>query len=84
MICKNTLANPKEYKLRRHYESLHSEFSKLPEELRKQKSLLLKRELTGQQVIFTKPTQDLEAATEISFEISRLIAKTGRPFTDGD
>ncbi|KAL4706884.1 hypothetical protein ACJJTC_010118 [Scirpophaga incertulas] len=53
-------------------------------ELRKQKMLSLKRELIGQQAMFTKPIQDSEAATEVSYEISRMIAKRSRPFNDGD
>ncbi|XP_015431640.1 PREDICTED: general transcription factor II-I repeat domain-containing protein 2-like [Dufourea novaeangliae] len=84
MKSKSTAAVPKEYNIRRHYENLHSIFSKLPEELCKQKLSSLKRELTGQQAMFTKRVQDSEVATEISFEISRLTAKMCRPFTDGD
>ncbi|KAK9712722.1 hypothetical protein QE152_g24746 [Popillia japonica] len=53
-------------------------------ELRKQKMLSLKRKLTGQQAMFTKPIQDSETATEVSYEISRMIAKRSRPFNDGD
>ncbi|KAK9700911.1 hypothetical protein QE152_g30954 [Popillia japonica] len=46
--------------------------------------LSLKRELIGQQAMFTKPSQDSETATEVSYEISRMIAKRSRPFNDGD
>ena len=35
--------------------------------------------------MFTKPSiDDLETATEVSYEISRMIAKRSRPFNDGD
>nr|XP_022915286.1 general transcription factor II-I repeat domain-containing protein 2A-like [Onthophagus taurus] len=53
-------------------------------ELRKQKMLSLKQELIGQQAMFIKPIQDSETATEVSYEISRMIAKRSRPFNDGD
>nr|XP_022900894.1 general transcription factor II-I repeat domain-containing protein 2A-like [Onthophagus taurus] len=46
--------------------------------------LSLKRELIGQQAMFIKPIQDSETATEVSYEISRMIAKRSRPFNDGD
>ena len=46
--------------------------------------LSLKRELIGQQAMFTKPIQDSETATEVSYEIFRMIAKRSRPFNDGD
>ncbi|XP_072400185.1 protein FAM200C-like [Diabrotica undecimpunctata] len=46
--------------------------------------LSLKRELIGQQAMFTKPIQDSETAAEASYEISRMIAKRSRPFNDGD
>ena len=34
--------------------------------------------------MFHKSTQDSEVATETSFQISLLIAKRCKPFTDGD
>ncbi|XP_072383862.1 general transcription factor II-I repeat domain-containing protein 2-like [Diabrotica undecimpunctata] len=34
--------------------------------------------------MFTKPIQDSETATKVSYEISRMIAKRSRPFNDGD
>lgn len=48
LICKSTVAVPKEYSIR-HYENLHSIFLKLPQELRKQKLSSLKQELADQQ-----------------------------------
>ncbi|CAB3256370.1 unnamed protein product [Arctia plantaginis] len=46
--------------------------------------LSLKRELIGQRTMFTKPIQDSETATEVSYEISRMIAKGSRHCNDGD
>ncbi|KAB0803132.1 hypothetical protein PPYR_00102 [Photinus pyralis] len=84
LICKNSVAIAKEYNVKRHYETQHPSFTKFTGELRKQKMLSLKRELIGQQAMFTKPIQDSETATEVSYEISQMIAKRSRPFNDGD
>ncbi|CAK1581085.1 unnamed protein product [Parnassius mnemosyne] len=84
LICKNSVVIAKEYNVKRHYETQHPTFTKFTGELRKQKMLSLKRELIGQQAMFTKPIQDSETATEVSYEISRMIAKRSRPFNDGD
>ncbi|CAK1596193.1 unnamed protein product [Parnassius mnemosyne] len=84
LICKNSVAIAKEYNVKKHYEMQHPTFTKFTGELRKQKMLSLKRELIGQQAMFTKPIQDSETATEVSYEISRINAKRSRPFNDGD
>ncbi|XP_072392496.1 general transcription factor II-I repeat domain-containing protein 2-like [Diabrotica undecimpunctata] len=78
LICKNSVAIAKEYHVKQHYETQHPSFTKFTGELRKQKMLSLKRELNGQQAMFTKPIQDSETATEVSYEISRMIAKRSR------
>ncbi|CAK1578448.1 unnamed protein product [Parnassius mnemosyne] len=84
LIIKNSVAIAKEYYVKRQYETQHPTFTKFTGELRKQKMLSLKRELIGQQAMFTKPIQDSETATEVNYEISRMIAKRSRPFNDGD
>ncbi|XP_072377718.1 general transcription factor II-I repeat domain-containing protein 2-like [Diabrotica undecimpunctata] len=84
LICKNSVAIAKEYNVKRHYKMQHPSFTKFTGELRKQKMLFLKREFIGQQAMFTKPIQDSETATEVSYEISRMIVKRSRPFNDGD
>jgi len=45
---------------------------------------LLKVELANNQAMFHKSTQDSEVATKISFQISLLIAKRCKQFTDCD
>lgn len=84
LICKSSVSIPKEYNVKRHYETQHPTFAKLTGENRTQRISTLQRELIGQQSMFTKPIQDAETATEVSFEISRIIAKTCRPFKDGE
>lgn len=46
--------------------------------------LSLKLELIDQQAMFTKPIQDLETATEVSYEISLMIVKRSHPLNDGN
>jgi hypothetical protein len=82
--CKQTVAVPKEYNLRRHYESKHINFEKFQGELRKQQIASLIRSLSAQQRVFTKGMEQVQIATEVSFDIASLIAKSARPFTDGD
>lgn len=60
MICKNSVAIPKEYNVKRHYETQHPTFTKLTGQLRNQKIASLKKELLGQQAMFTKPIEDAE------------------------
>ncbi|CAK1580487.1 unnamed protein product [Parnassius mnemosyne] len=84
LICKSSVAIAKEYNVKRHYEMQHPTFTKFTGEIRKQKMLSLKRELIGQQAMFTKPIQDSETAIDVSYEISRMIAKRSRPFNDVD
>nr|XP_022900262.1 general transcription factor II-I repeat domain-containing protein 2-like [Onthophagus taurus] len=79
LICKNSVAIAKEYNVKRHYETQHPTFTKFTGELRKQNMLSLKRELIGQQAVFIKPIQDSETTTEVSYEISRMVAKRSRP-----
>lgn len=85
LVCRESLAAPKEYNVRRHYETKHArDFSALSDSERKTKSEDLKRKLLAEQSIFTKAKNTSEAATRASFQISRQIARSGRPFTDGD
>ena len=44
----------------------------------------LRRSLTHQQNIFSRTSTDFKTACEVNYEIVLIIAKSGRPFTDGD
>jgi hypothetical protein len=75
---------PKEYNLRRHYETLHTDmFGVLEGKLREDKLKNLKYDLQRQQNIFTVATKSNEAAVHASFAISQIIAKKSKPFADG-
>ncbi|XP_023242660.1 general transcription factor II-I repeat domain-containing protein 2-like [Centruroides sculpturatus] len=83
LLCNGTIAVPKEFNLKRHHESQHKDFLLQGTE-RKRKIESLRRSLISQQNVFKKQSGELDAAVEASLEISALIAKNGKPFTDGD
>ncbi|XP_073714015.1 general transcription factor II-I repeat domain-containing protein 2B-like [Misgurnus anguillicaudatus] len=84
LICKEKVAAIKEYNLKRHYSTKHGEqYEKFHDDERKHRVTLLQRELTSQQSIFHKAKKDADAAVEASYVVSQLIAKAGKPFTEG-
>ncbi|XP_016097781.1 general transcription factor II-I repeat domain-containing protein 2B-like [Sinocyclocheilus grahami] len=84
LICKEKVAVLKEYNLKRHYSTKHGEqYEKYQEDERKRRATQLQRELTSQQNLFHKAKKDADAAVEASYVVSELIAKAGKPFTEG-
>uniref|UniRef100_A0A3P9L8G5 SPIN-DOC-like zinc-finger domain-containing protein n=1 Tax=Oryzias latipes TaxID=8090 RepID=A0A3P9L8G5_ORYLA len=81
LICQQSVAVLKEYNLRRHYETEHAVFSRYKGEARKKKSSEL---LRSKQATFTRPSTAQDCATLASYEISALLAKSGRSFSTGD
>ncbi|GFQ74704.1 uncharacterized protein TNCT_143011 [Trichonephila clavata] len=53
-------------------------------EIRRKKIISLKSSITNQQSFFTKPLQQHKAAVITSYEISHLLAKNKKSFTDGE
>ncbi len=49
----------------------------------KKRATQLQRELTSQQSLFHKAKKDADAAIEASYVVSEMIAKAGKPFTEG-
>jgi hypothetical protein len=85
VIFNKGVSVPKEYNLRRHYETLHKDkFGVLAGKLREDKLKNLKSDLQRQQNIFTVSTKSNDAAVHASFAISQIIAKKSKPFTDGE
>lgn len=84
LICNFAVSVCKEYNIKRHYETKHSAFSKIEGEARDRKIESLRRSLVAQRNVFTKASSQLDNCVEVSVRIAALIAKTGRPFTDGD
>jgi hypothetical protein len=85
LICNKGVSLPKEYDLRRHYETLHKDTLGVFEgKLREDKLKNLKSNLQRQQNIFTVATKSNEAAVHASFATSQIIANKSKPFTDGE
>ena len=78
-----TIAVRKEYNIARPCNSKHSSYHKLEGQLRLDKLESLKREVAGQQSLMKTRFYSSDRATNFSFLISRAIAKSGRPFSEG-
>lgn len=87
LLCGESLAVMKEYNLRRHYETskkLTEKDKNMDTEQRLQKVEELKRRLKSQQAPFTKAKSQSEAAVKASFIVAEEVAKSARPFTEGE
>ncbi|KAL3861607.1 hypothetical protein ACJMK2_007632 [Sinanodonta woodiana] len=84
LLCHSTVAVAKVSNIKRHYVTKHRDFHNVVGDERTARIESLRRSLNRQQNIFSKQSADFNAACEVSYEISLMIAKSGRPFTDGD
>uniref|UniRef100_A0A8C6VWZ3 SPIN-DOC-like zinc-finger domain-containing protein n=1 Tax=Nothobranchius furzeri TaxID=105023 RepID=A0A8C6VWZ3_NOTFU len=87
LLCGESLAVMKEYNLRRHHETSkkHTDKDKnMDTEQRLQKVEELKRGLKSQQALFTKAKSQSEAAVRASLIVAEEVAKSARPFTEGE
>jgi hypothetical protein len=85
IICNKTISVLKEYNIKRHYETKHSQnYSKFTGSLRLEKYECLKRGLKCQELLFKKVNAEQAAATRASLREAHSIAKHGKPFTDGE
>ncbi|GAA6217531.1 general transcription factor II-I repeat domain-containing protein 2-like, partial [Lates japonicus] len=85
LICGANVAVIKEFNLRRHYETKHQDNLKdLNAEQKIKKVEELKKNLTFQQTFFTHAKSQSEAAVKASFIVAEEIAKSARPFTEGE
>ncbi|XP_062422358.1 general transcription factor II-I repeat domain-containing protein 2-like [Pungitius pungitius] len=85
LLCGESVAVLKEYNLRRHYETKHADKNKnMDMEQRLQKAEELKRGLKSRQALFKKAKSQGQAAVKASFILAEEIAKSARPFTEGD
>jgi hypothetical protein len=85
LLCHETIAVFKEYNLKRHHETKHSEFGcKLSKEERKIKAAECVKRLKKQQTLFTKQSTLQNSATEASFMVAYNLAKRNKPFSDGE
>ncbi|XP_072900750.1 general transcription factor II-I repeat domain-containing protein 2-like [Hemitrygon akajei] len=85
LVCGDGVAVIKEYNVRRHYETKHHDkYKHLDKKQKLQKVEELKRSLASQQAMFTKAKTQSEAAVKASFIVAAEIAKSARPFTEGE
>ena len=85
LICSETLSVMKEFNSRRHYESKHAAtYDELQGELRKNKIEKLKKNLSSQRNLFFKQSSEMSQFTSASCKVAQFIAKSSRPFSDGD
>ncbi|KAL4009366.1 hypothetical protein ACER0C_003218 [Sarotherodon galilaeus] len=87
LLCGESVAVMKEYNLRRHYETSkkHKDKDKnMDTEQRLQKVEELKRGLKSRQALFTKAKSQSEAAVKASFLVAEEVAKSARPFREGE
>ncbi|XP_062373410.1 general transcription factor II-I repeat domain-containing protein 2-like [Sardina pilchardus] len=85
LVCGADVAVIKEYNLRRHYETRHQEkYKDMNIQQKLQKVVELKRSLVAQQTMFAKAKSQNDAALKASFVVVEEIAKSARPFTEGE
>jgi Spin-doc zinc-finger/Domain of unknown function (DUF4371) len=85
LVCQESIAVIKEYNIKRHYDTKHKKkFDCLQDELRLIKVNELRTSLTNQQNCFTNICNQNESTVRASYKVARMIAKCGRPFTDGE
>ena len=74
----------KAYNLKRHHEQKHDVIAKLNGSARNTKLHLLKSNLQSQQNIFQKAASEDKTIVNASLQISQIIAKKMKPFSDGE
>ncbi|KAK7916070.1 hypothetical protein WMY93_011831 [Mugilogobius chulae] len=85
LICTEKVAVYKEYNIKRHYSTRHGEeYAKYLGKEREDRVANLKTCLQRQQHFFKKACKDNDAAVEASYVVSEMIAKAGKPFTEGE
>lgn len=84
LVCRECISVPKEFNVRRHFETKHTALSNLEMAERKIKAEKLLKNLSGEQQTFKKMTSSNEIATKISLQISQQIVRAGKSFTEGE
>uniref|UniRef100_A0AAG5DQE7 SPIN-DOC-like zinc-finger domain-containing protein n=1 Tax=Anopheles atroparvus TaxID=41427 RepID=A0AAG5DQE7_ANOAO len=85
VICNEIVSVLKEYNLRRHYQTKHEEkYRQWEGEERSEKFSKLHHQISFQKAMFTKLSDDNESVTNASYKVAYILAKRGKPFTDGE
>ncbi|XP_056376172.1 general transcription factor II-I repeat domain-containing protein 2-like [Hyla sarda] len=83
LICNDAISVPKLYNIKRHYEQHKTKNDNYEGLMRQEKLKQLKLGLKKQQFMFTKVSQESEAAVHANYVLSGLIAKHSKTFTKG-
>ncbi|XP_067124783.1 general transcription factor II-I repeat domain-containing protein 2-like [Centruroides vittatus] len=84
LICSESIAVFKEYNVKRHYTTKHSnKYDQFTGDLKKQKVEKLMKAVTSQQAFLMKTNNQSESVTKASYEICNLLAKTLHCYSDG-
>ena len=83
LICNVSVAVNKEFNIKRHYDTKHSNFSKFVGQVRRDKLDQLKDSLKQQSSVFQKQTTDSKSYTPASETVAQIIAENKRAFTNG-
>ena len=84
LVCQNMVSVPKEYNLRRHFETNHPNLDALDINEKSLKAESLLASFHSEQNFFKLPRNESATVTRVSFEISRKIAVAGKSFTAGE
>ena len=85
LVCGANAAAMKEFNIRKHYETKHyKKYKDLDIKQKLQKVQEMKRSLVSQQTPFMKAKSKSEAAVKASFIVAAEIAKSARPFNEGE
>ena len=82
LICNVFVAVNKEFNIKRHYDTKHSNFSKFVGQARKNKLARLKDSLKQQSSVFQKQKTDSKNNILVSYRVAQIIAKEKRAFTE--
>lgn len=84
LICKDSVSAFKEYNVKRHYQTRHSDFEKYTQNERKEKVKILQKQISTQQNLFKTAHETSSDVVEASFLVSKEIAQNSKSFSDGE
>ena len=84
LVCRETVAVPKECNLRRHLETQHPTIAKLDRNKKSLKVASLVKSLGKEDQFFKVFDNESAKPTNVSFQISKKIAASWKCFTDGE
>ena len=68
----------------RHHQSKHQEkYVQLEGKVRAENFSKLQNQLISQRTLFSKSSNENEFLTKASYKVAYVLAKSGKPFTDG-